>query len=310
MDFELNDDDKLLIEALEGLTRRHGQPPLHHHESWFYGEQMASELRDNGYLDIALQEGYGALHAALVIDQIAQQQSVVEVAASALVAPMLLGEALAGPVALIDARDGKLDKPVRFLPIAKTAIVDLGNDVAVIELRDGDVIAIDSFLAFPFGKLRNTDLANAKYLGADRVAALRQWWQVALALEIAGCMHGAIDKTVGYVKERRAFGREIGAFQAVQHRLAYCSQMAHSTRWLALRAADTGSAADAAVAVTYAQEMAEIVYYDTHQFTGAIGLTFEYPLHYWTLRMKVLQAELGGGIVHADQAALALWPAA
>jgi hypothetical protein len=308
MNFELNDDEKMLMDAIESLCIRHGQPPLHHTESWFYGETMADELNNSGFTNIAREEGFGPLHAALLVEHTARQASVIEVAASALVAPQLLNEVLQGPIALVDARDGILNKPVRFLPMAKTAIIDLGDDVAVLALEDGSVEAIDSFLAFPFGRLSTIDLSNARRLGADAVPRLRQWWHTAIALEISGCMHGALDRTVAYVKERRAFNREIGAFQAVQHRLAYCAQMAHSTRWLALRAADSQSPADAAVAASYAQEMAEIVYYDTHQFTGAIGLTFEYPLHYWTLRMKVLQTELGGEMQQSHDAASKLWP--
>lgn len=307
MNFEYNDDEKLLMEALDNLCSRHGQPPLHHTESWYYGKDMAAELDSNGFTGIALEEDCGALQAALVVDQVAQQAAVVEIGASALVATQLLKESLPGPIALVNARDGELNKPVRFLSVARTAIIDLGDDVAIMPLDDDSVESIDSFLAFPMGRLKNPDLGNAKRLGAAAVPALRQWWQVSLALEIAGCMRGALDRTLDYVKERKAFKREIGAFQAVQHRLAYCAQMAHSTRWLALRAADTGEPADAAVAAAYAQDMAENLYYDTHQFTGAIGLTFEYPLHYWTLRMKVLQAELGGGIEQSCAAADLLW---
>lgn len=309
MDFEFSDDEKLLMEALDNLTRRHGRPPEHHTDSWYYSTDMESALESNGFLNLAREAEYGPLQAALLVEQVARQPAVIEIAASALVAPQVMAEVLPRPVALIDARDGDLAKPVRFLPMARSAIVDLGDEMATLKLGDGDVETIDSFLAYPFGRLKNPEAASLTRLGAESLPLLRQWWHIALALEISGTMHGALDRTVAYVQERRAFNREIGSFQAVQHRLAWCAQMAHSTRWLALKAADTRDPADAAIAANYAQDTAETLYYDTHQFTGAIGLTFEYPLHYWTLRMKVLQGELGGGIERADEAAGLIWPA-
>ena len=66
---------------------------------------------------------------------------------------------------------------------------------------------------------------------------------------------------------------------------------------------------DAALAATYAQDAAVRVVYETHQFHGAIGLTLEYPLHYWTNRLRRLQGELGGASQQGSRAAQALWAA-
>jgi hypothetical protein len=49
---------------------------------------------------------------------------------------------------------------------------------------------------------------------------------------------------------------------------------------------------------------------ETHQFHGAIGLTLEYPLHFWTYRLKALQGELGGPTAQALAAADQMFPAA
>ena len=80
-------------------------------------------------------------------------------------------------------------------------------------------------------------------------------------------------------------------------------------RWLALNAAWNEDPRDAALAATFAQEAAQSVAYDLHQFSGALGLTLEHPLHFWTYRLKSLQGELGA--VHAQAAAAAdlAWPA-
>jgi hypothetical protein len=44
-----------------------------------------------------------------------------------------------------------------------------------------------------------------------------------------------------------------------------------------------------------------------HQFNGALGITLEHPLHYWTYRLTALQAELGGSSRQALAAAQHLW---
>jgi hypothetical protein len=40
-----------------------------------------------------------------------------------------------------------------------------------------------------------------------------------------------------------------------------------------------------------------------------MGCTLEYPLHFWTYRMKVLQGELGGSLEQAESASALLWAA-
>jgi hypothetical protein len=82
--------------------------------------------------------------------------------------------------------------------------------------------------------------------------------------------------------------------------------MADASRWLARRAAWfhdqeflTASAA------AYACESAELTYANTHQVSGAIGVTVEYGLVLWTLRLVALGTDLGGKRAHARRVAAA-----
>jgi alkylation response protein AidB-like acyl-CoA dehydrogenase len=93
----------------------------------------------------------------------------------------------------------------------------------------------------------------------------------------------------------------------VRHRLAEAKVKATGLHWLALQAAATGQAADAALAAAYAQTAASQTVYDLHQFLGAMGMTLEHPLHLWTYRMKALIGELGGQGGQALAAADAVW---
>jgi alkylation response protein AidB-like acyl-CoA dehydrogenase len=109
------------------------------------------------------------------------------------------------------------------------------------------------------------------------------------------------------VSERKQFGRPLATFQAIRHRLAEASVRATGVRWLALKAAASDDAADAALAAHHAQDSAARIVYDLHQFLGGMGITLEHPLHLWTYRLKALLADLGGRHAHASAAAGFLW---
>jgi alkylation response protein AidB-like acyl-CoA dehydrogenase len=123
---------------------------------------------------------------------------------------------------------------------------------------------------------------------------MRHWWRLGLCFEIIGAGQAALDLTVQHVKTRRQFGQPLGAFQAIQHRLSECAMLLHGARLLARHAAWTRAAEDAALAAGYCQEVAARLAYETAQFHGAIGITLEYPLHFFSYRLRVLQGELGG----------------
>jgi len=313
MDMEFNSDQRALVDALQDLVERHVAPPkegnvsaaVHSH----YSEALDRDLTDAGYFGIAREEGFGPFEAALLVEEVARSPSVVEVGASALVAPQLLKEDVPRPVVLM--RAAEIGRSVRFLDRARTVLVDMGDDVAVVDVKPGGVEPVKAIYAYTFGQFRQPDLIRADLAKARKLQGLgpkmRQWWRVELAVEAGAAMNQAVQFTLEYVKNRRQFGRPIGSFQAVQHRLAMSLQMAEATRWLARRAAGTGSEADAAVAALYAQESIAPVGYDCHQFNGALGMTLEHPLHFWTFRLRALQGELGGNAGHARAVASAVW---
>jgi alkylation response protein AidB-like acyl-CoA dehydrogenase len=123
-------------------------------------------------------------------------------------------------------------------------------------------------------------------------------------------MRAALDTTVEYVKRRRQFGRAIGSFQAVQHRLAECAVWVEGTRWLTYQAAYAQAPPEAAaLAAAHATAAAGRVFAETHQLTGAMGFTREHPLHVWSLRLQALRLEAGGVSGHRAAAARLRWPA-
>lgn len=307
MDFQLSQDQEALVAALQSILRDHsGLPPVGRLRFHWFSADLQRRLADGGFLAAARE--IGPVEAALVAIETARLPVVVETAATGLVAPMALpeGGAIEGPVALI-AGDA-IGKAHRNLPIARTALVDLGADVAVLAVDPADVDPVESVLAYPYGRFRaRPDLATARRLpGAG--ARLRQWWRVALAAEVAGAAQAAIAFTIDYVKQRQVFGRPVGSFQSVQHRLVQCHAYAQSCYYLALRAAWSGKPVDADCAASLAQQGAQRLLFDLHQFHGGMGVTTEHLLHFWIYRIRALQAEAGG--VHRIGLEIAghMWP--
>ena len=305
MNFELSEEQSALVAAVQAIVQDHLEVPRDaRRASHYYDGTLQRLLDENGFLDSA--RDFGALGAALVVEETARAPVVAEVFASALVAPHLLdGGRLEGPVALI-AGDGLSDAH-RYLGIAQSAIVDLGDDVAVLNLARGDTVAVDSVLAYPYGRFVHApDLDAARRL-PGRGPQLRQWWRVGLAAEFAGAAQSAIEHTIQHVKQRHVFGHAVGTFQTVQHRLVQCQYAVTGLHWLALRAAWSGEPSHADLAACYAQQNVRRLLVDLHQFCGAMGVTNEFLLHFWTYRLRALQAEAGGLTGSAAAIARARW---
>ncbi|MFK8912248.1 acyl-CoA dehydrogenase family protein, partial [Streptomyces sp. YS-3] len=103
-----------------------------------------------------------------------------------------------------------------------------------------------------------------------------------LAAEAVGAAGHALERTVAYVKEREQFGRPIGSFQAVKHRLAdrYVQvQAARSAAYYAAWDPDAGGLALAQALEALRSTAAEAV-----QLHGGIGFTWEHEAHLYFKR--------------------------
>ncbi len=300
MDLTPTEQQQQIIDAVEEIVTRNGgitraQKQLENDE---YDSALHKALEEAGYLGVACGPETGALEAAMIVERIACGGGMVAAGATALVFPMVTGEPAPGPVALLREPG---TQPFRFGPQAKTLLVLKGDDALRLDLTAGQVRqAGNDHAGWLMGRLNEDALSRGRSLGKGSGAKLRNWWRTALAAEIAGTAKGAVEKTVRYVSERVQFGRPIGSFQAVQHRLSELAVRVEATRWLALVAAyNDANEIDAATAATYATNLAPNILRETHQLHGAMGFTREYPLHIWTMRLPALQRELGGLQGHA-----------
>lgn len=130
-----------------------------------------------------------------------------------------------------------------------------------------------------------------------------------LAVEQVGAAQHLLDLTVDYAKNRLQFGRPIGSFQAVKHRLAdalVAVEHARSTAYHAIWALTDGTD-DPALAVSIAQAVCSAaltrVANDTIQVHGGIGFTWEHQAHLYYKRAYTNAALLGSAEDHRARVA-------
>ena len=129
--------------------------------------------------------------------------------------------------------------------------------------------------------------------------------------ELLGVGGGAMDMTVGYLKQRKQFGALIGSFQALQHRAAHLYSEMEVARAAVLKAQqllDSGSdQADAAVSVAKAMTAlaTTLSVQEGVQMHGGIGMTDEYDIGFFMKRARVLAEMFGDANFHADRLAVA-----
>lgn len=128
-----------------------------------------------------------------------------------------------------------------------------------------------------------------------------------LAAEAVGAADRALERTVEYVKQREQFGRAIGSFQAVKHRLAdvYVQvQAARSAAYYAAWATGTGSGPVAGqtseqaggLALAQSLDALRTAASEAVQLHGGIGFTWEHEAHLYFKRAS--SDELLFGPVH------------
>jgi alkylation response protein AidB-like acyl-CoA dehydrogenase len=137
-------------------------------------------------------------------------------------------------------------------------------------------------------------------LGKGFVGALKTLdsGRIAIGALSVGIAQGSLDASVKYAKERRAFGQPIGAFQAIQWKLADMQVETEAARLLVYRAAylkQTGQEfkAQASIAKLYASEVGMRAATEAIQVHGGNGYTTDYPVERFYRDAKL--CEIGEG---------------
>ncbi|MFE9564536.1 acyl-CoA dehydrogenase family protein [Streptomyces sp. NPDC006487] len=154
------------------------------------------------------------------------------------------------------------------------------------------------------------DRTPARLLSADGagvLARVRDLACTALAAEQVGAAARALEATVRYAKERVQFGRPIGSFQAVKHRLADLHTAVEGARSLALAAAAADAAPEqAAAAKSACSEACAYVASEMIQLHGGIGITWEHEAHEYFKRAHGSALLFGSPAAHRERLAARL----
>jgi alkylation response protein AidB-like acyl-CoA dehydrogenase len=131
----------------------------------------------------------------------------------------------------------------------------------------------------------------------------------AVASEMVGVSEEVFGRTVSYLKERKQFGKAIGEFQALQHRVAQLYIDIEITRAAVLKAlqaldADVNNAGAAvAVAKARAGQTATLAVQEGVQMHGGMGMTDQFDIGFFMKRARVCEELFGDANFHADQVA-------
>jgi alkylation response protein AidB-like acyl-CoA dehydrogenase len=136
--------------------------------------------------------------------------------------------------------------------------------------------------------------------GWNAIAALLDRAAVPAAFAALGGASAALEMAVAYAKERHAFGRAIGSFQAIKHKLAdvyVAVELARSNAWYACWALERDAGALPLAAAT-AKVSADAAFFqaakENIQTHGGIGFTWDADPHLFYRRAMLLAHALGG----------------
>ncbi|WFU71273.1 acyl-CoA dehydrogenase [Bradyrhizobium sp. CB2312] len=143
-------------------------------------------------------------------------------------------------------------------------------------------------------------------LGFGILTATLSALRAGVSAELVGVGSHALAMTVGYLKQRKQFGRLIGSFQALQHRAAHLYAEMEVARAAVLKAQQLldgkDERADQAVMVAKAMSgmASALAVQEGIQMHGGIGMTDEYDIGLYMKRQRVLAELFGDADYHAN----------
>ena len=144
-------------------------------------------------------------------------------------------------------------------------------------------------------------------LPAEAIAAVFDLAVVLQCAESTGIARRLLEMTVTYAGQREQFGRPIGSFQAIKHRIADLLVEAEGCRVATREAADAldagaGPGTEAvSIAKSWVGRAASFVASHALQIHGGIGFSWEHDLHLFLRRAKVNELLLGSPAWHDER---------
>lgn len=288
----MSEERELLRETVAALVDRHAAPEA----------VRAAMESERGYavkLWTLLCEQVGA--AALVVPEelggaggeLADAAVVLEELGKALVPTPLLGTTLA-ELALLAAGDHEPLEALAEGTSIGTVVFDheyvINGDVAdiVIAADGGNLTRWTTFTAQAKPTMDLTRRLSSVTPGDTAVLStdpgLADTAALLMAAEQIGAAARALDLTVAYTKDRVQFGRAIGSFQALKHRMADLYVKVSAARTVIYDAIAEPSSTSASLARVFASEALSAVTAEAVQMHGGIAITWEHDIQLYFKR--------------------------
>ena len=232
----------------------------------------------------------------------------------------VLGTAAVGdPRAAVTADGSSLSGTVRFVVDGMTADLLIVPAAGALYAVDAGAAGVERqpMTALDLTRPQATVTlagAPAERLGDGDAAAARRATDYALtclAAEMAGGARRCLDASVGYARERIAFGVPIGSFQGIKHQLAELYMKIEQAASVAYHAAGAAAEDDpelplvASIAKAYCSDAYTEMATENIQIHGGIGFTWEHDAHLYFRRARASEVMLGDATFHRER--IAAW---
>ncbi len=335
MNFALNDDQSQLQKVARAYLESKSPPAVVRDledGALGYSPEMWAEMAEMGWAGLALPGGGGDVtDLAVIFGELGRAVCPTPIFSTVVLAGMTLAEAGQLPAGVAEG-----------ITLIGTAVADVPPDALVAEISDSGA-KVSGTVPFAYdiqgagailvvagpsvvlvdpsqGGVRWTRLeamsndrlfelhlegAHGELVGKSgrligpalaRATALR-------TCELVGVMERAVEMAAEHARARVQFGQPLGAFQAVQHRLADMLIDLEGARLVAYRAAwaltlDPLAEHEVAVAKAWVSDACQRVAFGAQQIHGGIGVDLDYDLQLYFRRAKALELELGSAPQH------------
>jgi alkylation response protein AidB-like acyl-CoA dehydrogenase len=184
--------------------------------------------------------------------------------------------------------------------------------MTVTELQTLDMTRRWNEIRFDGVEVDGDSLMGAPHKGWPPLKRSLEWATAALCAEMVGGTQKVLESSTEYAKTRHQFGKPIGIYQAVSHKLADMLVLTESGRsatyyaaWAVEADAPDRSLASS-MAKAYVSDAYRKVAGDGIQVHGGIGFTWEHDLHLYFKRAKASEVTLGDATYHRELVAQAL----
>jgi alkylation response protein AidB-like acyl-CoA dehydrogenase len=184
--------------------------------------------------------------------------------------------------------------------------------MSVTQLQTLDMTRRWNEVRFDGVQLEANALMGAPDKGWPPLKRALEWAIAALCAEMVGGTQKVLEDSTEYAKTRHQFGKPIGIYQAVSHKLADMLVLSESGRSATYYAAWTveADAPDRSLASSMAKAYVSDAYRkvagDGIQVHGGIGFTWEHDMHLYFKRAKASEVTLGDATYHRELVAQSL----